>query len=424
MLEKNPAADTPRETEVARPTPRARSRRRPWKRIVALVVVAGLAGAAWYYYGRPRTEAAPATVAVTRGDIQQTVLASGTLEANSVVSVGAEVSGRIESLAVKLGDKVRKGDLIARIDSLDQENAVKSFEAALANMQAQLRAQQASLDQTKAALQRARDLAAKTLVSQADLQTAQANYDAAAARVDQIEAQITQARLAVDSANLDLSRTKITAPADGTVVAVLVSEGQTVNAQQTSPTIVKLADLDTMVIKAQISEADVTRVQPGQQVYFTILGEPDRKIDATLRAIEPAPDAITTSDTGLAGTGSAVYYNGLFEVPNPDHRLRIAMTAQVTIVLADEPDALLIPASALGGQGRNGAYEVTVYDPATRQTTRKRIEVGIDNNVMASVERGLTEGELVVTSARAAAGSTGAPTSNGGTRRFPSPLGF
>ena len=118
-----------------------------------------------------------------------------------------------------------------------------------------------------------------------------------------------------------------------TLIAVLVTEGQSVNANQTSPTIVKIADLDTMIIKAQISEADVTKVAPGQNATFTILGDPSTKIPATLLSVEPAPDAITTSDTGLSSTDNAVYYNGLFSVANPDHRLRIAMTAQVTITI-------------------------------------------------------------------------------------------
>src|SRR5690606_9228331 len=137
---------------------------------------------------------------------------------------------------------------------------------------------------------------------------------------------------------------RITAPVSGTIVAVLVTEGQSVNAAQQSPTIVKIADLDTMLIKALISEADVTRVQPGQHAYFSILGEPNARIDAVLKSIEPAPDAIVTDDSGIAGNDNAVYYNGLFEVANPDHRLRIAMTAQVTIVVQSAHDVLLVPA--------------------------------------------------------------------------------
>ncbi|UXN75181.1 HlyD family efflux transporter periplasmic adaptor subunit [Devosia sp. A8/3-2] len=146
-------------------------------------------------------------------------------------------------------------------------------------------------------------------MSKTDLDSAQAAVDSSLAQIDQLDAQIAQAQLSVESAQLNLSRTKILAPNDGTVVAVLVEAGQSVNANQTTPTIVKIADLDTMVIKAEISEADVVRVAAGQRVYFTILGEPDKQIDATLREIEPAPTSISSDSTT---TDTAIYYNGLF----------------------------------------------------------------------------------------------------------------
>ena len=207
--------------------------------------------------------------------------------------------------------------------------------------------------------------------------TAQATLASAQAAIAGLEAQISQSELAVDSAKLDLERTKITAPADGTVVAVLVTEGQSVNASQTAPTIVKIADLDTMLIKAQISEADITRVQPGQNATFTILGDPNTKINATLLSVDPAPNAIATSDTGLSDSDNAVYYNGIFSVANPDHRLRIAMTAQVTIVIQQKKGVLTLPASALGTAGRDGSYRVGVYDQATNKT-RMKVLVAID----------------------------------------------
>ncbi|MDB5562869.1 MAG: hypothetical protein JWN11_2287 [Hyphomicrobiales bacterium] len=376
-----------------------------WRLLLVVIVIAALA-AAWWWYAAPKAAAVPQTIAVARGDVEQTVLASGALQANSVVSVGAEVSGRIETLHVKLGDVVKKGDPIAEIDSLDQANAVKAAQAALANIKAQKLEQQATVIQTQQALTRAKQMNDKSLVTQATLEAAQAALDAANAKIQSIDAQISQATLAVDSANLNLSRTKIIAPSDGTVVAVLVVQGQSVNAAQTSPTIVKLADLDTMVISAQISEADVTKVKPGQRVYFTILGEPDNKISATLRSIEPAPSAIATADTGLSSTDNAVYYNGLFEVPNRDHKLRIAMTTQVSIVLNEVKGGLVVPSSSLRG-GRNGNYVVAVYDPKTGATQPARVKIGINNNVLASVDGGLNEGDLVVVAGTGNAGGPG-----------------
>ena len=391
--------------------------------IAVVVVVAGGAAFAGLRYWAPSQAAVePATVVVERGDIEQTVLATGALEANSVTSVGAEVSGTIETLSVKLGDVVKKGDPIAQIDSVNQENAVKSAEASLANMQAQLSAKQADLKTAQAAVNRSDKLAAQNLLSDADMMTAQATLASAQAAIAGLEAQISQSELAVDSAKLYLERTKITAPADGTVVAVLVTEGQSVNASQTAPTIVKIADLDTMLIKAQISEADITRVQPGQNATFTILGDPNTKINATLLSVDPAPNAITTSDTGLSDSDNAVYYNGIFSVANPDHRLRIAMTAQVTIVIQQKKGVLTLPASALGTAGRDGTYRVGVYDQATNKTRMAEVKVGLNNNITAEITEGLSEGDRVVAGAstlstRSGAngtGGTGARTGLGG----------
>jgi len=383
--------------------------------LLILAVLAGLGAAVWYYGFRPQPAAEPQTAAVTRGDIEETVLATGTISASSVVSVGAQVSGRIEALNATLGQQVKKGELIAEIDPLDKENAVKLTKAALSNIEAQRRIQAANLGQAQRAATRAEQLKTQNLMSDVDYQTAQAGVETAEAQLDAIDAQIVQAQLNVDSAELALSRTKITAPMDGTVVAVMVDVGQTVNAAQTAPTIVKLADLGEMVVKAGISEADVPNVVPGQRVYFTLLGDPDRPIEARLASIEPAPESFQ-SETGASGSSSpsssAIYYNGVFEVPNPDGRLRISMTAQVTIVIKDAKDALLVPSSALGAAGPGGHAEVTVYDPASKVETPRQVTVGINNKVMAEILDGLSEGERVVANSTGTSGSAG--TSGGG----------
>ncbi|SFC37273.1 membrane fusion protein, macrolide-specific efflux system [Devosia psychrophila] len=381
------------------------------KWLLMLVVVAGACGGAWWYFMvQPEAAIVPNTVPVERDSIEQTVLASGVLQANSLVAVGAEVSGRIDSVHVSLGQRVEKGDLIVEIDSLDQENAVKTAQAVLAGIEAQKRNQQASLAKAEAAFSRNQQLNANSLVSQTDLETAQAAVDSALAQIDQLDAQITQSELSVESAELNLARTKIVAPSDGTIVALLVEAGQTVNANQTIPTIVKIADLDTMVIKAEISEADVVRVAAGQRVYFTILGEPDVQIDAKLREVEPAPTSIG-SDT--ASTDTAIYYNGLFDVPNPDHKLRISMTAQVTIVLDEVENALVLSSALVTRRDPEGNAMVMVYDPATLVQEPRRIEVGLNNNVVAEIKSGLEEGEQVVSNVASSARATGGQPSGG-----------
>ncbi|WEK05032.1 MAG: efflux RND transporter periplasmic adaptor subunit [Candidatus Devosia phytovorans] len=361
---------------------------------MALIVAAGAGGGAWWYFMvQPEAATVPNTVTVGRGDIEQTVLASGVLQANSLVAVGAEVSGRIKAVHVNLGQEVKAGDLLVELDSLDQENAIKTAQAELLGLEAQKRYQEAVLATAEAALLRNQQLSTNRLVSQTDLETAQAAVDAAKAQIDQLAAQVTQADLSVEAAELNLSRTRITAPSAGTIVAMLVEVGQTVSANQSVPTIAKIANLDTMVIKAEISEADVVRVAAGQRAYFTILGEPDVQIDATLREVEPAPTSISSDDTTA---DEAIYYNGLFDVPNPDHKLRISMTAQVTIVLDEAEDALVLSSSLVTRKDPDGNVMVMVYDPATEHVEPRRITVGLNNNIMAEITSGLEEGDEVI----------------------------
>lgn len=380
---------------------------------IALVVLGGAAAAGWYLLQPRQTETAPRTVAVSIGDIEETVLASGVIEASTLVSVGAEVSGSIETLNVALGDTVKAGDVVAKIASRDQEVAVKSAEASLANISAQRKQQAASLDQARVDLERAEKLRPQELISDADYQTAQLAVTTAEAQLEALDAQVQQAELTVESAKLDLERTTIIAPIDGTVVSVEVEAGQSLNANSSTPTVVKIANLDKMVVKAEISEADVPRVEAGQRVYFTILGDPDSQIDATLRTVEPAPSSI--SDDSTSSSSDAIYYNGLFDVDNPDHRLRISMTAQVTIVLAEVSDALTVPSSVLTTKGRDDDYIVMVYDPVAKTTTPKPIKIGLDNGVSAEVLSGLTEGEQVI-SATGTILTTGAATGTGTNR--------
>ncbi|WP_299644698.1 efflux RND transporter periplasmic adaptor subunit [Devosia sp.] len=377
-----------------------------WLKWIAVVVVVGAGAAGWLVFGAPAKDQVPRTTPVARGNLEETVLASGVIEANSLVSVGAEVSGRIKTLNVKLGDDVKAGDVIAEIDSLNQQNAVKAAQASLANTEAQKTIQTANLAQAKTALDRAAKLNPQKLISDADYQAAQLAVQTAEGQLQAVEAQIEQAGISVDAAKLNLDRTKIVAPSDGTIVAVSVEVGQSINANNSSPTIVKIANLDRMVVKAEISEADVPRVEAGQKVYFTILGDPDTRINATLSSIEPAPSSIAEdTSTSSSSAGTAIYYNGLFDVDNPDHKLRISMTAQVTIVLRTAHDVLTVPASALTRKTPDGSYIVPVWNQQKEAVEPHKIKIGLNNNVTAEVVAGLEEGDLVVNANPASAGT-------------------
>lgn len=403
---------------------------RKWRWLVLTVVAVCVLGAA-ALVARSHLSTADephyVTARVRERDIESSVLATGTLEAALQVSVGAQVSGQIKSLKVALGDQVKKGDLIAEIDSMTQQNALRQAEAQLNDVTAQRRSKMATLKQEKLAYARQQTLLRADAASREDFETAQANMDATTADIAALDAQIEQAHIAVDTAKVNLGYTKIVAPMDGTVVYVAVQEGQTVNANQTTPTIIKLATLETMKVKVDISEADVVKVSPGQKAVFTILGDPQHQYDATLQQIEPAPDSISEDDTtsnssssssnSASSSTAAVYYNGILVAPNPEGKLRISMTAQVSIILASAKGALVIPQTALLAQGREGAATVEVLDDKGKPVARK-ITTGISDAADIQVLDGLKAGEHVVI------GDSSQATDSGATRRRRIPMGL
>lgn len=332
------------------------SKKIPFSKIIIIAIgVAIIAAVAWFFF-KPKDQAPQYISAeVSKGDIEDSVLATGVLEATKMVSVGAQVSGQVKKMYVQLGDQVKQGRLIAQIDSIRQENELKTAEANIKNQQAQLAVQQANLAKVEAEYKRQQVMFSQDATSRAELEAALANYKTAQAQIASINAQIEQSRLSLATTKENLGYTRIVAPMDGTIVAIVTEEGQTVNANQSAPTIVKLAKLDTMTIKAQISEADVMKVEQGQTVYFTTLGNSDKKHYAKLRQVEPAPNSINTETTSgsSSSSSSAVYYNALFDVPNEDGKLRIDMTAQVYIVLNEAKNVLTIPAAAIQSQRAN-----------------------------------------------------------------------
>lgn len=430
----------------------------PRKLILIALAVLIIAALGWMFF-KPKAQAPQYISAeVSRGDIEDSVLATGVLEATKMVSVGAQVSGQVKKMYVQLGDQVKQGQLIAQIDSIRQENEKKTAEANIKNQQAQLAVQQANLAKVEAEYKRQQAMYSQDATSRAELEAALANFKTAQAQIASINAQIEQSRLTLATAKEDLGYTRIVAPMDGTIVAIVTEEGQTVNANQTAPTIVKLAKLDTMTIKAQISEADVMKVEKGQTVYFTTLGNSDKKHYAKLRQVEPAPNSInteTTSSNSSSTSNAAVYYNALFDVPNEDGKLRIDMTAQVYIVLADAKNALTIPAAAIqnqrgnrsakGGQG-NRSSEQSKKTDANKAQRPKRLElseeekalvaqgkastgmvrvlqadgtaqpqpvlIGLNNRVTAQVLKGLKQGDQVVIADASDNSNEGAKRSN------------
>nr|QGY72741.1 macrolide-specific efflux protein MacA [Mycetohabitans sp.] len=365
---------------------------------VAIVLVAALS---LHFFARDK-HAQYLSAKVERSDLENAVLATGTLQAFKQVDVGAQVSGQLKSLKVKLGDKVKQGQWLAEIDPVLSYNALRQAQANEQNLAAQKRAMAAQLMQAELAFRRQQQMLPEDATSRQDYEAAKSALEVQRANLASLDAQIRSARIHTETAQVNLGYTRIIAPMDGEVVAIVTQEGQTVIAQQQAPVILKLADFDTMTVKAQVSEADVVRVYPGQSAYFTILGEPDKCYYGKLRAIEPAPqNFLDTQGTfgamggGASKSNTAVFYNALFEVPNPGHRLRIAMTAQVSVLLGTARNALTIPVAALGAKDKDGLYTVRVLGAGDKLETRK-IRIGINNNVKVEVLAGLKAGERVV----------------------------
>ncbi len=366
--------------------------------VLSGVLAAVVAGALLYSPMTEPSQPSYVTDRVRKGDIENVVLADGVVYPSKIVNVGAQISGQIEAIDVALGDEVKAGDTVARIDNLAQQNAVKEANAELTMLNAQFDAKQAQIAEAQSTFERYKTMLNDGATSQSLYDSSLATLLVYKAELAQLTAQKEKALIAVDNAELDLSYTVINAPIDGTAIYLSVEEGQTVNNNQGTPSIVELANLDVMTIKAQVSEADIIDVEPGQEVYFSVLGSSEYTFSGVLRAIEPGPTLLTGDDTDLKiGNSDAIYYNALFDVDNPQHILRIGMTAQVSIVMEKAEDVLLVPAQVLVSHPRKpNSYAVPVLRDGMVEMTD--IEVGINNKVYVEVVSGLQAGDEIVLS--------------------------
>ena len=389
--------------------PRARSIR------IALIVATllGLAAGAWFARGLFSGNEANAGLSfatVQRGVLEDVVTATGTLQPRDYVDVGAQVSGLLERIHVEVGDEVASGQLLAEIDPRVLSSRVEGTRAQLRAQRAQLLERQANLDLAESQARRQRNLMAEDATTRESLQNAEAGLRAASAQIEALRAQIeqTEASLRADEANLEYTR--IVAPMAGTVVSITARQGQTLNANQSAPTILRIADLSTMTVETQVSEADVSRLRLGMAVWFTTLGGNGQRWEGELRRIDPTPTV----------TNNVVLYNALFDVPNPDRRLMTQMTAQVFFVVARAEDALSVPMAALSGltpargarsEGGAAARKARVQVlGADGRVAEREVEVGLTSRVAAHITAGLAEGDrVVVGGARSPAASGGAP---------------
>ena len=345
-------------------------------------------------------------------DIKQQVYATGTVAGKVEVDVGAQVSGQIKKLYVERGDRVKRGDLLCEIDPEIQTNDLRRAQAEEKLIAAQIASKEAQIKMLRSEHQRQQRLLKTDATSAQTAEQAAAQYEMALADLDALKAQYDQAVISVDDATTNLGYTRIVAPMDGTVYAIPVEEGQTVNANQTTPTILKLATLDTMTVEAEISEADVVKVKPGMPCRFTIMGLPNRYFEANLRSIDPAPasaESTSSSSTSSSSSTEAIYYNALLDVDNAEGILRIDMTAEVEITIAAVTGVQAIPISAVQNESSDGT--ATVYQLlAQGQINPVTVELGIRDDQYVQVlnadfdaSKPLVIGDDVATAAAAAA---------------------
>ena len=372
------------------------------KKQLAVMLIPVLLLAAFATYRTLRSDApAYMTVNPQVRDIVKQVFATGTVEGKTQVDVGAQASGQILKLHVSTGDEVKKGDLLCEIDPRNQQNALKSAESEVEITKAQIAAKKAEIRKLKSEALRNQKLRKTDAVSAQDYETAQANLDIARAQLEQYEAQLKKNEVQLSDAKTNLGYTSITAPMDGTVYATVVDEGQTVNASQTTPTILRLADLSEVTVKTEISEADVVNVQSGMECSFTILGRPHEVYHGILGRIEPAPSSYasssstqSTSSSSSSTSSNAVYYNADIIVKNPDGVLRIDMTADVTVNVASAKQVLSLPLTALrADEGTEGEIYILDKDGLVKS---HKVKLGLRDDQYVQLEEGLDEHTKVV----------------------------
>jgi len=398
---------------AARLVPRRRGTRAAALAALLALATGGAWGVhAWAARGGAADQLTLATV--QRGDLEDAVTATGILQPRDYVDVGTQVSGQLKKLHVEIGSRVKAGQLIAEIDPTVYQSRVEADQAQLRTQQAQLVDKQAQLTLAQQQHERQLNLMKDNATTQDALQTSEAALGSARAQIDVLKAQIEQTQSTLRGDQASLSYTKIYAPMSGTVVAQSAKQGQTLNANQQAPVIVRIADLSTMTVQSQVSEADVSKLRLGMPVYFTTLGDTGKRWNGTLRQINPTPETVN----------NVVLYDALFDVDNRDGALMTQMTAQVFFVAAQAKNAVLVPVSALRPatapvvrRAARSTDTAAAVDPRTSlangpavvrvaasdgSIAPREVRVGVVSRVSAQIVSGLEPGERVVAGQRAA----------------------
>jgi macrolide-specific efflux system membrane fusion protein len=363
------------------------------KRIFYALAAALLIAAIWSIAGSKdeKKNAQAHTVTVKRGDIEEIVTAQGKLEPKEYVDVGTQVSGQLKTLHVDIGDNVTKGDLLAEIDPRIYEARVDADNAQLKSLKAQLAEQEVNLELTRKQHARNETLIKTNAISKDAFDISVAAVKSAQAKVNTQKAQIEQTQSTLKGDITNLGYTKIYAPMTATVVTLPARAGQTLNASQTAPTLMQLANLDIMTIRAQVAEADITRLKEGMEVHFTTLGALEKKWDAKVRQILPSPEVIN----------DVVLYDVLIDVDNHERQLMNGMSTQVFFELGSAENVLIIPVEALGKREAKEDSEAGLgYMVRLKGGKTVLTHVGLMDRANVEIRDGLSEGDEVLITTR------------------------
>jgi macrolide-specific efflux system membrane fusion protein len=386
-----------------------------WKKIISLLATTGIIGAGWYSFAGSEQKSQTGMfrpVPITHGTIEEVITAQGTLEPKEYVDVGTQVSGQLRQIHVEIGDTVTRGQLLAEIDPRVYQAQVEANQARLQSLQAQLNEQKAQTTLAEQNLKRNRNLIAANAISQQVLQESEAEAAVANARVGAIQAQIKEVESNLAGNRTNLEFTKIHAPIAGTVTTRTAREGQTLNANQTAPIILQIANLEMMTVRAEVAEADVTRLREGMSAYFTTLGNAERRWEGTVRQILPSPEVLN----------DVVLYHVLIDVQNEDRQLMTGMTTQVFFLFGKAENVPIIPAEALSqrvpeADNETGkAYRVQVLTESGPD--ERLIYTGLQTRTQAQVTAGLEKGERILVKRPPVSDAPRGGTAGGGMRRF------
>lgn len=357
--------------------------------IVVLVIVL------YFFIFAKNSKIEPNTFEVKTGDITELVKATGEVYASEIVSVGAQVSGQVQKLYIRLGQPVKKDELIAEIDSTTQLDKLNTSKAQLESAKAELAAQKIALQTAQQDYQRKLTLYQAEAGSKEEMEQSKNALKQAQANVETKQFQIKQLQINVNTVQTELGYTQIRAPLSGTVVSLPVEAGQTINFAQTTPLIATIANLDKMEIRMQIAEGDYTKLKVGMPVRFSTLADPKIKLNGKIQKIDPALISLTkgTYDNKSENANSAVFYYARMTVDNKERKLSIGMTTQNDIIIHQKNNVIMIPKTTV--MSENETSSVFVYTP-NKKTEKRQVKTGVSDFNHIEIISGLKAGEKIL----------------------------